>query len=107
MPEEFDFYVRNNLIFALKDRVSYPIGSNENFIQNIFYFFESVNYNNFEFLEKLIKKPFINNVAKQWIKKYINREQMSPKFEDIHLNIDKRVNIPREVVENVFKKEYR
>ena len=103
IPENFDFYVENNLIFSMKDRIHYPIGSNDNFIQNIFYYFESVNYNNFEFLEILIKKQFINDVAKKWIRKYLDREHMFPKFEDIHLNIDKRVNISKESIENVLK----
>jgi len=97
------FYIENNLIFSMKDRIHYPIGSNDNFIQNIFYYFESVNYNNFEFLEILIKKQFINDVAKKWIRKYLDREHMFPKFEDIHLNIDKRVNISKESIENVLK----
>jgi hypothetical protein len=86
----------------MKDRIHYPIGSNDNFIQNIFYYFESVNYNNFEFLELLIKKQFINDAAKKWIRKYLDREHMFPKFADVHLNIDKRVNMSKESIENAL-----
>lgn len=102
-PNNYDFYIESNSIFAMKDRIHYPIGSNDNFLQNIFYYFQSVNYENYQFLEILKNKEFVNELGKKWIAKYLNKETIKSKFEDIHLNIDRRVNIKRYDIEKVFK----
>ncbi|MBD0367510.1 MAG: hypothetical protein ICV53_15590, partial [Flavisolibacter sp.] len=40
--EYFDFYPEKKQLNALKDRVMYPVGSNENFVHNIFYILQRI-----------------------------------------------------------------
>ncbi len=97
-----DFYPENNQIIALKDRIDYPEGSNTNFIQNIFHYFQSVGYYNEEYLNKLLQKNS-SETAKKWIQKFIAKERIDPEFESIHLNISNKVNIIKESIINACK----
>lgn len=50
--EYFDFYPDGNKIKGMKERVMYPVGTNENFIQNIFYILQQIGFNDFAEIKK-------------------------------------------------------
>lgn len=92
VAEYHDFYPEKGKFYALKNRIGYPEGSNDNFIQNFFYYMQTVGFNDFDFLKELMKKENTSANEKKWIEKYCSKEPIEEKFEEIHYNIDPRVN---------------
>lgn len=92
LAENHDFYPKNGKFYALKNRIGYPTGSNENFIQNVFHYLQSVGFDNRDFLESLSKKEYVSQKVRIWIHKYLNNETIPALFENIHLDVDYRVN---------------
>ena len=95
--EYFDFFPLNSNILAMKDRVMYPVGSNENFIHNVFYILQHIGYMDLKGLQKTfaaypekIKKQGLNLISK-----IESGEQIQDIFDPIHLNIEK-INFSRE-----------
>lgn len=86
----FDFYPEKEKLYAMKDRLEYSfIGSNENFIQNIFHFIQQTGFNDNLFLSELKEKKFINLFTKQMIDKVLKGEQIKDEFIPQHLNVPK------------------
>ncbi|MGB0391641.1 MAG: hypothetical protein ACPGD5_08735 [Salibacteraceae bacterium] len=92
VAENHDFFSENGKFYALKERIGYPVGSNDNFIQNCFHYLQSVGFDDNAFLKSLLKKEFISESAVKWIGKYLNAEVIPPLFEQIHVDVDYRVN---------------
>lgn len=95
--EYFDFFPSNANILAMKDRVMYPVGSNENFVHNVFYILQQVGYRDFEGLKKTLT-AYPEKIKQQGftlISKIESKEQIQDIFDPIHLNIEK-INFSRE-----------
>lgn len=93
--EFFDFFVEENNIKALKDRLSYDkVGDNENFVQNIFSFIQQTGFKDKIFLENLYSKSEVSDLTKHFIKKILNEEKIIDNFFNGHLDIEK-VNIQK------------
>lgn len=95
--EYFDFFPSGTNILAMKDRVMYPVGSNQNFVHNVFYILQQVGYTDFEGLKKtLATYPVkIREQGLECIRKIESGEQIQDIFDPIHLNIEK-INFSRE-----------
>ena len=98
-----DFYPENGKFYALKDRIGYPEGSNENFIQNFFYYLQTIGFDDFDFLRKLLNSEQSTVAEKKWIEKYCSKEVIKEKFEEIHYNIDSRVNNNLDEIKSAFE----
>lgn len=98
--EYFDFFPSNSLIVAMKDRVMYPVGSNENFIHNVFYILQQVGYADYHGFEKILASypDKIKQQGLNLINKIESGEQIQDIFDPIHLNIEK-INFSREELE--------
>jgi hypothetical protein len=83
--ENFDFYPEGQKLFLLKDRLTYSNGTNENFLQNIFWGLQKIGFKDFEFLRDLMHNPHITSNAHPWIKRFMAHETIDPKFESAHL----------------------
>lgn len=105
--EYFDFYPCNGQITAMKDRVNYPVASNENFIHNIFYILQQVGYADFEGLKKIFTNypDKIKEQALQLIEQIESGIQLQDKFAPEHLNIEK-INFSREELKEVASKQW-
>lgn len=98
----FDFYPEKNKLVAMKDRIGYPEGSNENFLQNIFHCLQKLNFDDEKFLQKLKSNVEINKDAHKWIDKFLSKEEIPSLFEDIHIHMPK-VHIPKRDILSVTK----
>lgn len=91
--ENYDFYRVNNSYIALKNRIEFAHGTNENFIQNIAYIMQEVGFNEMEKIEK-IKSNHHSPIINEWMNKLINKEKVSDSFYEFHQNV-KYVNLER------------
>jgi hypothetical protein len=89
--EYFDFYPDGKKIQAMQDRVMYPVGSNENFIHNLFYILQKIGFDDKEFVRKLktsLTKEEVA-VAEKPMDKFLNDVPIEDTFDPIHLNVPK------------------
>jgi hypothetical protein len=95
--ENFDFYPANGKILSMKERVVYPVGSNENFLKNIFYIFQKTGFNDCEFLKnlKLHKSKEEYEKFDTLLKDFLLDKEFQNEFEPFHLGINK-INFTRE-----------
>ncbi|MBI2269187.1 MAG: hypothetical protein HYU69_02400 [Bacteroidetes bacterium] len=100
--EYFDFYIENSKVKALRERLHYPEGTNENFIRNMLAFAQKTGFDDYTFINSFISRNDINDTAKKWIKKYSAGEKITEEFEECHLNIPK-INLKKEEIETAFK----
>jgi len=94
--EYFDFYPEGSKIKGLKDRVKYPVGSNDNFIQNFFYILQQIGYTELAELKK-ISANYPDNIKKQllfFIDSIEQGKEIHDMFDPMHLNIA-RINFSR------------
>ena len=99
----FDFYVEEEKIMALKNRVTYnDVADNDNFLQNIFCFIQKTKFRDVPFLTQLInnKKTPVNSL--KFIKMLLNDEPISDNFYNGHMNI-KYVNLNKNEIEKSSK----
>ena len=102
--ENFDFYPHENEIFVIKDRIRYPNpDSNSNFIQNIMYYLQSIQFNDKSFLEGLMQKETTSELEKKWLTKYLSGENIEAVFEEQHLNVSNKININKQDLYNAVK----
>lgn len=101
--EYFDFFPSGSNILAMKERVMYPVGSNENFVHNVFYILQQIGYSDFAGLKKVLTEypENIQQQALQCIKQIESGEQLQDIFDPIHLNIAK-INFSREELKTVI-----
>jgi hypothetical protein len=68
----------------------YPYGSNENYLQNLFYVLQKVGYNEVEALEKLNQLSLNKNRkdVSEWINKLKSNETINDHYDPIYQNID-------------------
>ena len=89
--EYFDFYPHGEKLYAMQDRVMYPVGSNENFVHNVFYILQKVGFTDKEFVlnlkSKLTKEEL--EMAEPPMKKFLSDEPLQDIFDPVHLNIPK------------------
>ncbi len=95
--EYFDFYPEKKQLNALKDRVMYPVGSNENFVHNVFYILQRVGFDDLEFIKKLKTQlsPEERTVVEKPMNHFLNGEPIQDLFDPVHLNIPK-INFSKE-----------
>jgi hypothetical protein len=98
--ENFDFYPENGRIKVLKNRINFEVGSNENFLTNVFYVLQKAGFNDKPFLMKLKDKHPANTHLHQLIDKLIAGTRINDEFYDFHKNV-RFANLSRkEVVES-------
>lgn len=94
--EYFDFYIENNTIKALKDRLAYDqAGDNENFLRNIFAFVQQTGFNDTAFLTGLLNRAGTQDTAQKYIRMLLNGQTVTDEFYEGHLNIP-YVNLHRD-----------
>lgn len=98
-----DFYAENGRVVAMRDRIGYPEGTNENWLQNLFSVVQQYGFNDQYFLEKLKSDCAVRNqnAPIQWIDKLLSGEEIPLEFEPSHLNIDK-VNLTKQSILDVY-----
>lgn len=98
--EYLDFYPIGKSILAMKERVMYPVGTNENFIHNVFYILQHVGYTDFESVKKILSS-YPESIQKQCLElmqQIENKQEIQDRFDPIHMNIEK-INFSREAFE--------
>ncbi|WCT11871.1 hypothetical protein [Mucilaginibacter jinjuensis] len=96
--EYFDFYVDQNKVIALKDRLAYDVvGSNDNFLKNIFFFIQQTGFADKDFLAQLSQAEHVPAGARIYIDKLIKGERIEDEFFSGHLDIPK-VNLKQQDV---------
>lgn len=95
--EYLDFYPESGQIKALKDRVVFEGGDNENFLNNVFYVLQTAGFNDFDFLDQLKSKHPSNRILHELIDKLKNSIPISDLFYDFHKNV-KYVNFPKKEI---------
>lgn len=102
--EYFDFYVEDSKVYALKERIfGYGGGTNENFLQNVFYVLQEVGFNDEVFLKQLRTRLQASGEERAvfWLDRLLQKQKLSDAFEPSHLNIDK-VNLRKQDVLAAF-----
>ena len=89
--EYFDFYPKDQQLHAMQDRVMYPVGSNENFVHNVFYILQKVAFPDKDFIRNLKTKMTREelSVADVPMNKFLDDEPLQDIFDPVHLNIPK------------------
>jgi len=89
--EYFDFYPKDQQLHAMQERVMYPVGSNENFVHNVFYILQKVDFPDKEFVRNLKDKMTKAEltVADVPMNMFLNDEPLQDIFDPVHLNIPK------------------
>lgn len=85
--EYLDFYPENGRIKALKNRISFGSGDNENFLINVFYVLQTAGFNDWDFLNRLKAKHPSNQVLHNLIGKLQNNIPIPDEFYDFHKNV--------------------
>ena len=99
----FDFYVEEEKIMALKNRVTYnDVADNDNFLQNIFCFIQKTKFSDVPFLTQLMNNKKTPENSLKFIKMLLNDEPISDNFYNGHLNI-KYVNLNKNEIEKSSK----
>ena len=95
--EYFDFYPADEKLHAMQNRVMYPVGSNENFVHNVFYILQRVGFPDKQFIYNLRSKLPSEELAvvEKPMNKFVNSETLEDKFDPVHLNIPK-INFTKE-----------
>lgn len=88
---DLDYYIENGKTFALKDRVMYPVGSHENFVQNLFHVLQSVGFADYDFVRAL---PEPTAAVAGWKAKFLAQTPIADVFDPVHLDIA-RINMPK------------
>lgn len=94
----FDFYINENKVIALKNRLWYEVSTNENFIQNVFHFIQAIRFNDKTFLQSLLLKETTTPQIASYINKLLNDEPISDKFVDAHLFVPKVSLIKQDIL---------
>lgn len=94
--EYFDFYPENKQMHAMQERVMYPVGSNENFVHNVFYILQKVSFKDKRFIKDLQNRltPQELSAAKKNMEQFLSDETLQDIFDSIQLNIPK-INFKR------------
>lgn len=101
--EYFDFYPDNGKLYVLKDRFSYENGTNENFIQNIFWILQKISFEDANFIRDLLSNNAITKSAQPFIKKFLENEEILPKFEPSHLFVPRVTQFKEDVLAVVYQ----
>jgi hypothetical protein len=100
--ENFDFYPENGKIKVLKNRINFEIGSNDNFLTNVFYTMQRAGFSDMDFLRGLkVKYPSIIHLH-SLVDKYIAGESINDEFYDFHKNV-KYVNLSKREIESTVE----
>jgi hypothetical protein len=84
--EYLDFYPEDGNIRALKDRVVFKQGDNENFLTNVFYVLQTAGFNDFGFLNRLKSRHPSNKILHELIDKLQNNIPIRDSFYEFHKN---------------------
>lgn len=104
--EYFDFFPSGTNVLAMKDRVMYPVGSNQNFVHNVFYILQQLGYPDFAGLKNTLAvyPEKIRQQGLNLINKIESGEQIPDIFDPVHLNIEK-INFSREELKQVVSSQ--
>lgn len=97
--EFFDFYLAEQKVWALKERITYPEGTHENYIQNLFHFLQQVAFDDYDFIRGL-NEP--SAAVTRWKTAYLKQAEIPDSFEPNHLSIPK-VNLSKPELLSHFK----
>ena len=99
-----DFYPADGAIYGMRNRIGYPEGSNENWLQNVFSLVQQMGLNDADFLNQLKADCAKRNQTAPipWIDKLLEGTRIDLKFEPSHLNIDK-VNLHKQEILAVYE----
>ena len=102
--EFFDFYPDCGELRGMRERVMYPVGSQENFIHNVFYILYKTGFNDKGFLEKLNSSLCLEdrNSIERPLSRFLNGEVIKDRFDPVHLDINK-INFSREELLRCFQ----
>ena len=91
-----DFYPADGKIWGLKERLGYPEGSNDNWLQNVFSVVQQYEFDDMDFMSRL--KADCEGRGQtgpiRWIDGFLAGETIDLLFEPSHLNVDK-VNLSK------------
>jgi hypothetical protein len=95
--ENFDFHVKDRQIRTLKERVGYKAGTNKNFIQNVFYMLQEIEFKDGEFLQSLPSRLDLKiaESISPWITRLQEGTRIRDEFEEAHLQFDPHRNLNR------------
>lgn len=102
--EYLDFYVENKKIIPLKERVRYPVCSNENFIQGLLYILQKVEFpiNRFQ---SIIDHQNLDIIQKELILEGVSKwrrgEPVENKLEEPHLFLEKANLLKKDLLEAI------
>lgn len=87
----YDFYPENGKLKAMKERIHYDanLGSNENFLNNMFHFIQKTGFKDIEFIQQLCTNTNTPNIAKAFLNKLLTEEEIKDDFISAYLNIPK------------------
>jgi hypothetical protein len=94
----FDFYPEGNKLKGLKKRITYKVGTNENFLQNVFHALQKMEFYDIDFLNSLKNNSQINKAAHKWIDKLIRKEKITSLFEEAHIDVPKAHLLKEEIL---------
>ena len=99
-----DFYPADGQIYGMRNRIGYPEGSNENWLQNVFSLVQQMGLTDADFLNQLKADCVARNQPAPipWIDKVLEGTPIDLKFEPSHLNIDK-VNLHKQDILAVYQ----
>ena len=100
--EFYDFYPENGKLWALKERVGFEVGTEENFIRNVFYGLQELQFSDHDFIRKLCSLSFVSPRVQVWADKFLKGEPIRDEFDLRHLSVP-RVNLTKAEILNVFQ----
>ena len=101
-----DFYPTGGKIRGVKDRLGYPLGTNDNWLQNVFSVVQQYGFDDMDFLRRLKSdcEARRQSVPSAWIDRLLAGETIDLEFEPSHLNVDK-VNLSKREILAVYGRE--
>ena len=101
-----DFYPKDGKIWGLKDRLGYPEGTNDNWLQNVFSVVQQYGFDDKDFLKQLKAdcEARGQSAPSRWIDRFLAGETIDLEFEPHHLNVDK-VNLSKREILAVYGRE--
>ena len=101
-----DFYPDNGRIWGLKERLGYPEGTSDNWLQNVFSVVQQYEFDDMDFMSRLKADCEARSQAGPilWIEGFLAGETIDLRFEPSHLNVDK-VNLSKREILAVYGRE--
>ncbi|MCS7078307.1 MAG: hypothetical protein NZ455_16460 [Bacteroidia bacterium] len=95
--EYYDFYPENGKIKALKHRIEFEHGDNQNFLTNFFHVMQKVGFQDTDFLSHLAQKYPQNSTLQTLVQGFVSGEPIPAPFYESHRTV-RYVNLHREEI---------